>query len=267
MTTDYQILFLSGGGAFSLCVVGAALFSYFWLWRGRFSTFILTAIQCAILALAYWLMAFDWFFKQRKDGREFPWYRDVALLLVMFLQTWIVSVVLWLDKVDAFAVLGATFVGSAALTIANFMTADEYWFGWAMGGIAIYGGVQAWIFASSKRRGYASWIVYGASFILIVCLPLAQLLSWTMLQVLDKSPRRWDSELAYLIVSFVGVVVMGLAAGLLQHDEPWVLQRIEVPPVKAGTTTTQDTEAELFLGSAVVAADEGMRQRGTRQRV
>jgi hypothetical protein len=229
MPTDHEILFIVGGCTFAVLAIGAAVLSgAAVLWKKQFSTFILTTIQCSIMALVYALLAFDWWAKQRKDGREFPWYRDVAQVGVMFLHSWMVCVLLWLENVDAFVVLGVTFIGSVALAISNFMIADEYWYGWAAAG-GVYILCNLFIIQAANRKTWHAYVVLATSMILVIGLPLVQMLSWTMSEALDKSPHNFDSEIAYLVVTVVGIAVTGVAAGVLQAAPHTAIQHIAVP--------------------------------------
>lgn len=249
MATDHELLFILGSAAFCAAGLAAALLALIMLaWRRRFSSFIQSAVQCFLMALVYALMAFDWWQKQRKDGREFPWYRDVAQIVVFFLQTWMISVALWLDKVDAFTALGATFCGAAALAMANFTVANIYWFGWSAG-VVVFALCAIFIAITATHHNWRSWAVLLSGAILWVGLPLAQLLSWTMTGALDDSPHNFNSEIFYLVVTFVGIVVSGLASGLLYVPKPMEKASASVPSAKldaeSEASATQQTNAAI----------------------
>lgn len=230
MPTAYTWLFVGGGLGFTLGAVIAAAATLFFLWRGRISSTVHTMLQCGLMLLVYFLMAFDWWPKQRADGREFPWYRDVALLLVSFLQMWITLVNLYVDVSDAFVLLGASFFGSLALVLSNFGVANVYWYGWGAYWI-VHALAYLFILAAAGRNtSWRGWIMLLASLILVIGWPLVQLLSWTMLEVFDSAPDRFISEIVYLVVTGAGIAAVGVSSVLLYRPEVYKPMRVFPEP-------------------------------------
>ncbi len=247
----FEILNIVGACAFFIGAVCALVAAYIYLgWRKGGSTFIHTAIQCALASLVYALMFFDWWWHQRSDGREFPWYRDVALIGIVFLNTWIACVVMHIGKYQSFFVLGGTFAGAAALVAANFCVANIYWWGFSAG-VVLYAICYGIIALTTPRHRLYAGIAFICCLILPIGLPLTQMLSWTMAEALDNSPDNINSNIMYLVVTAVGILVSGVVCGLVQAADPsdlYTAQGYSKAAVGSGSAPTaqqpQDTAGE-----------------------
>jgi hypothetical protein len=150
-------------------------------------------------------MIFDFWPKQRKDGVEFPWYRDVAHIPIGGLIAVVGAHLLEMSLGHEFMYVMTTMIGYLCLAIANFITPENYWWGWA-GAIAAFLLAESFfIYRWGENTNYFGWAGWAASLIYPVCISLVQVLSWTMTEVLGDSPNRKTSEIAYLVVEVVGI--------------------------------------------------------------
>lgn len=244
----YTIIFGTGGAYFTLATIVAFVVAVLiWLWRKRISPALFSTLQFLILAGAWWLMLLEWWPKQRKDGREFPWYRDVVLAACLTLQTWIVAATLQLGVHDGTFVIFTTLGGAIALVLGNFAVYPQGW--WGVGAyIALLAVVQFMILRGSQRNSWRAWAVYLTSLICVVGIPVVQLLSWTMTEALDKHPHRKLSEIFYLVVVAAGFTLNGIAATLFQSTHSHICDTV--------TTLPSSQEAALAPQKQAAAASE-----------
>jgi len=212
----FEILNLVGLGLFVIGGIAAAVAAWAYAgWRKSFSTAILSLFQCCLLAIAHVLMFFDWNWKLRSDGREFPWYRDGALGLVVFLNTWMACVVVRVGKRESFFALSASFGGGLALVLANYCVANVYWWGLGAGSV-LYFIAYAIIGLTARNHTLYAMIAFLSTLILPIGLPIVQLLSWTITQALDDHPDNINSNIVYLVVSAVGILIAGVVCAVVQ---------------------------------------------------
>jgi hypothetical protein len=235
----YTLIFAAGGAYFTLaCIVALVISALLWLWRRRVYPSVLSALQFLMLAGAWWLMLLEFWPKQRADGREFPWYRDVALVFSLTLQTWIVASALHIVTVDGAFVIFLTLGGGIALVLGNFTVYPQGW--WGVGSyIGVLAVVQFMLLRGSRTSHWRAWAIYLSSLICVIGLPLVQVLSWTMMEAADKNPHRKISEIVYLVVAAVGFTVNGVLSTLFYsphsdiHKCDTVLAMPDATPVTA----------------------------------
>lgn len=205
MIRELQITFGIGIGVSFLAAALALIVFAIYLTRKRVSSAICTAAAFGLLCIVYTEMIMDFWPKQRKDGVEFPWYRDVAHIPIGGLIAVLGAHLLEMSLGHEAIYVGTMMVGYTSLTLANFMTATDYWWGWA-GAIAAFILAEGFfIYRYGENTNYFGWAGWAASLVYPVCIPLVQVLSWTMQEVLGDSPDRKTSEFAYLVVEVVGI--------------------------------------------------------------
>ena len=208
MGNTLPTVFLVGASWFTACAVISFLASWFVWRRGRENPGHLVVWANAVMAVLYWFLYVDWGFYLRKDGVELPWMRIAAEILVYLAYSWMVSVSLWLDWDDGMILVSGTGLAGAMVSLSHLVTADHYWWGWALGvgGLAL---AQLWALRRSRRPDSLAWLFFVGWLVWIIGVPLVQLLGWTMTEVLDKSPDRNTTEVLYLVVYGVVVTLYG----------------------------------------------------------
>jgi len=131
-----------------------------------------------------------------------------------------VSAGVWLGQTAAsFVMLGAITAG-VGLGLAD-CTADGIFWPWWGVSVAVILVMNAWFFRMAKNASWQAWYTWLGSMVFSVGIPVIQAMSWTMGEVLDTHPTRLSSEIAYLILYFVGVPVFG-----------WIATMVYLPPAK-----------------------------------
>jgi hypothetical protein len=223
VSTTLTILFSIGGGVNTVAGLVVLVGVYLYLIHHRLSAAFLIMLSFMLLGLVYFLMLLDWWPKQRHDGVEFPWYRDVAQIVITFFQTIIVAKELGIDgglsggplqmrryldiPFDCLVIVSVNTIAFVSLTFANFATPEKQWWFWGAGVALLLGCAVVWTYLRTRMRTLPAIMAQAASLVWLLGLPVVQALSWTMTEVLDTSPRRKSSEIAYLIVSFAGLLI------------------------------------------------------------
>jgi len=227
---DLKIVFISGavahGALALLSLIATAFMGYYYNRRGRG---LATMFNLALLALLYASFYYpDWSVGalQRADSIEVWWMRPILTGWLLFNLGMVFA---------KFCNLGASAhkifklcAGMAWLFIilADLFYQFGYWMPW---GFAIGAFTASWMVAlyhsrSSKADATINWLgVSRAVFMWIgyglfgYALLITQLLSFSMMEVLDTAPHRLNTEIMYLVVCGAGSV-LALVAQLLQPD-------------------------------------------------
>lgn len=219
MGNTLPFVFIAGGSWFALCAVISFLGSWLrWRRQGENPGHLVVWAN-VMLSILYWFLYVDWGFYLRKDGVELPWLRIAVEIVIYLLYSWMVSVSLWLDWDDAVIAIGATGLGGALVSLSHLITANRYWWGWAMGAVVL-GLAQIWELRRSRRPDALAWVFFAGWLIWIIGVPLVQVLGWTMTEVLDESPSRGTTEIIYLIVYGLSVTIYGWVQILFFSSRP-----------------------------------------------
>lgn len=241
-TTHYKILFGVGSGVFTVAFIVAVIVAIvWWVRRRRFDTAWYSAAQFFILMLTYWPMFIGSPMRQRKDGREIVIIRDITMIPVVMIQTWVVNIILHLQPNPATIILFLMGGGSLSFCLADFGVANFYWWGFAAGGAGLFLLAQLWTFKSAQLFTIGTIAVWASSAIILIGFYLIQMLGWSMLQVLDNSPHRLNTEIAYLIVVAVGAMLTGLLATIFFTPATFPLK--DATPLPAQALPQDETQA------------------------
>jgi len=241
------ILFGVGTGVFGVAVLAFLLWGTFmWVFRHAENPSHLIVWACAVYTMMYAALLVDATSVLRTgDGVEFPWIRDAANAVVYVLLALMTSVALWMSAADMWISLALAAAGAACFVLTDVFSTPHSWWWWSFGLLTQL--LQtALSLRRSRRSGGRTWLLLVLSLVWTLGMPLAQALSWTLGAAIDSPPHRKGSEIMFIVVAGVGIIVYGAAAMLLWRPVP-------LPPASA-ELLDDETPPPIVVASPINAS-------------
>ena len=220
---ELKIIFAVGIGAHGLLAVimliATSIMGYRWDRRGRG---LALTINLALLAALYAAFRVDWSvgFVQRADNVEASWIRPLCTSLLLANLGMIFAKFCNLGQSVNKIVKACIGMTMLCIVLSDLFYAHAYYVPWGFG-IGFF--TASWVIALyhsrpmrrdaninwlGVSRAAIMWIGYGLfGYGLLIC----QLLSYTMIEVLDTAPHRLNTEIFYLIVCGCGSILAVIA--------------------------------------------------------
>ena len=221
MPDTLEIVFGVGTGVAGAAVLGFSLWGTFmWMFRRAENPSHIVIWAAAVYTLVYAALLVDATSTLRTgDGVEYPWIRSAGNAVVYLLLAWMSAEALWLESVDVYVNVGAALLGALAFVGADVFATPRSWWWWSAGLVAQLVQV-ALLLRRSRRHGNRAWLLFFASLVWSLGMPIVQALSWTLGAALDSPPHRQTSEILFVIVSMLGIGGYGVLAMLLWRQLP-----------------------------------------------
>lgn len=242
-----SILFGVGLGLFGVAVLAFLLWGTFmWVFRHAENPSHLIVWACAVYTIMYAALLVDGTSVLRTgDGVEYPWIRGAANAIVYVLLALMTSVALWMSMDNTWISLALAAAGGACFVLADAFSTPRSWW-WFSFGLLTQLLQTALSLRRSRRSGNRAWLLMLMSLIWTLGMPIGQALSWTLGRALDSPPHRLNSEIFFIVVSGLGIIVYGATAMLLWRPVP-------LPPA-AAELINEDAQAQAQPPAPVVMA-------------
>jgi hypothetical protein len=258
MASTLEIVFGVGTGVSGLVVLlFMAWGTFMWMFRRAENPSHIVVWAATVYTLVYAALLTDATSTLRTgDGVEYPWIRSAGNAVVYLLLAWMSAEALWLEAADVYFNVGAALLGALAFVGADVFATPRSWWWWSAGLVAQLAQV-ALLLRRSRRHGSRAWLLFFASLVWSLGMPIVQALSWTLGAALDSPPHRQTSEIIFLIVSMLGIGGYGALAMLLWRQLP----HDYVPANAAQTRMTPPAENSATLVAAPIAMATSLRHR------
>lgn len=203
-------LFVTGVVWFPLSVLVLAVAStYYWWHTRRQNPGHLVIWTGMVLSMFYAVQLLDWGFVLRNgDGVEVPWTRGAAQIVAYFLYSWMLAIALWMDWDDTYIAVGAHTLVGVLLLAGDLASGNVGWYFWSVA-VALLAAALVFLLRRSRQNSGKAWAMWLGWLIFSVGAPATQAFGWARGQVLDLSPERENTEIAYFVVYSVGLTVYG----------------------------------------------------------
>lgn len=217
-------LYVTGTAVFAAGAVAAVVLGvWLWWWQRRENPAHLVVMVSFGAMVLYATLWTDYnVYLRPSDGVEVSWVRGAFNIAALVLYSHMDIESVWMSWWR-----GWTYVALNALVGVLLLAADlagpEHWRGWYCwtGAVALALVVHLIAWWHMRRPGAAAHFTkLGWAAFVCVALPLTQALSYTMAQTLDKSPHRGTTEIVYVIIYGVWVLLWGCAVAVLYQPFP-----------------------------------------------
>lgn len=261
MVNTQTIVYATGLGAYGASAIGFTLWGTIqWARRHEnpshliaWAAFAYTIMYAALFVDATSLL-------RTGDGVEYPFIRPIANAIVNVVYAWLAAAALWMPWGELYALTAAAIIGGVVLGVTDASPVPEAWYAWA-GGMLFQLAVVLLLMRRCKRSGTPAWLLFGGALVWFFGMPVIQALSWTLGGVLDKAPHRTSSEIAFLVVSGVGIILYGAYVMLSWAPVP---KNFTVDDARAAEPPAVTSENVYMAASIDVVPASSLRHRVVR---
>jgi len=237
MTTADQltILFGVGLGVFAAATLVFLLWGTFmWALRRAENPSHLLVWSCAVYTVVYAVLLVDGTAVLRTgDGVEYPWIRSAGNALIYVMLANMTATALWMSWADMWLSLGLAAAGGVAFGLTDAASTPNAWW-WFGAGLLTQLLQTALSLRRSRRVGNRAWLLLLGSLVWTLGMPVGQALSWTLGGAVSSSPHRLGSEILFIVLAGVGILLYGAVAMVLWRPVP-------LPPASAELLASAET--------------------------